>query len=104
MNRSPFAIAQRTQDLPQNDMLAQCPFCSIVGWLHPWVNDKCKPELEAIVDLANELSHFLTIVFCHGPFLELCLRFEPKFPADFWWWIVFYGSSQFFKETLECLI
>ena len=70
MNRSPFAIAQRSQDLSQNNMLAQRPFCSVVGRLYTRINDKREPVLEAVVNLSDELFHFLTDLFFHDPFFE----------------------------------
>ena len=65
MNRRSFVIAQCTDDLPQNDMLSECPFSSVVSWPYGRMDDKREPVLEAIANLANKFSDLdVFVVFC----------------------------------------
>ena len=65
MNRRPFIIAQYTNDLPQNDVLPEHPFSSVVSRLYVRMDDKLEPVLEAIANLANKFSDlYVFVVVC----------------------------------------
>jgi len=77
MNRRSFVIAQCTNDFPQNDMLSERPFSSVVSRLYGRMDDKREPVLKAIANLANKFSDLDVFVFFCDQLTELYSRLVP---------------------------
>ena len=77
MNRGSFFIAQRAQDLSQNDMGSQSSLCSIIGRLYTGINDKREPVVKPVVDFPDEFPDFLDRVLFQGPLPKNFLRQIP---------------------------